>query len=220
MFGPNLAFWLHCLVVKHGQRKFHRGTTLVEVLIATGLLAGLATLVTAFFITVLRSTGENYEKSGLQSEASVILRYIESDLESAHSSKILTTQPGGPGTDFFLSIQQIDGVDVNGFLRWKNQAVIYRWDSTRTALIRKVWPPDTASLGIDFETFSPPTLTETQLETMATTPNQTERQFSQRVILFSFRQQLEALWQLRLILDHPSIPNSRMEFSRRIFLGS
>ena len=194
--------------------------TKTKTLAIAGLLAGLATLVTAFFITVLRSTGENYERSGLQSEASVILRYIESDLESAHSSKVLTTQPGGAGSDFFLSIQQLDGVDVNGFLRWKNETVIYRWDSARTALIRKVWPPDPVSLGIDFPTFNPPTLTESQVETMATTPNQTERQFSQRVILFSFRQQMEALWQLRLILDHPSIPNSRMEFSRRIFLGS
>ena len=155
MFGPNLAFWLHCLVVKQGKRKFDRGTTLVEVLIATGLLAGLATLVTAFFITVLRSTGENYERSGLQSEASVILRYIESDLESAHSSKVLTTQPGGAGSDFFLSIEQLDGVDVNGFLRWKNETVIYRW-RFKAALGGCWWSGDSMALRCFFLLFERP----------------------------------------------------------------
>lgn len=201
------------------MKKNRLGATLAEVLVATGLLAGLATLITAFFITVLRSTGENYERSGLQSEAAVMLRYLEKDLESAHSTKVLTAQPGGPSTDFFLSLQQIDGVDNNGFLRWNDHAIVYRWDSTNTALIRKTWPPDPVSTGLLFRPYEPPTISGAELQTMATTDNGTERQFSRRVILFTFRKQSEALWQLRLILDHPSIQSSRMEFSRRVFLN-
>ena len=191
---------------------------MVEIMIATTLFLLLGGLLAKFVVTVLGLTRMGYEKSGLRNETVIIVDRFQDDLRKSSSNKIVFSEPSGPGGDFYLSLQRYEDIDVNGFMRWEQQVIVYHWSAVSRTLTRKTWPPVVGPLDISFDPYEPPSLTSAQVVEIAETTNGTERQFSKRVREFSFRPTSEGRRELVLTLEDPNVTNSVAEYRRTFYL--
>lgn len=171
-----------------------RGLSLLEMLIAAGLVLMLTALLAEVLVPSLGILSRSSQRSGLQQEARQALDRLERDLR--RSTVFETTL--GPTA---LAIHRLADGTFSGAPRWENDLIIYSYQ--KPVLIRRTVPKPASRL------------TPTELGTLASTPNGTEAALAKNASAFSVTKDELGAFTLTLQLkEHDEVLN----LSRTVFL--
>ena len=116
-----------------------RGFTLIEALVAAGLL-GLALLImTAVIIPVFRHSTKGSAQMHGQQLALLAAERLDTDLNSTSLNGIQWQTRPGPPLEKFLTVQPIGDTDPEGEPVWKRELIVYRWSDDELRLDRRVY---------------------------------------------------------------------------------
>ena len=99
-----------------------RGMTLLELMLAGGLLALLLTVTLSFLIPSLGATSRGALRVDLQQRASLAVESAVEDLQRSTPSSIWIFDKG-------VCLQRLDGFTSGGMQVWEARRVSYHWDA-------------------------------------------------------------------------------------------
>jgi len=118
------------------------GFSILEVLVATALMAMLFGLVFAFLVPGMRTYALGSVQAEMQQEATLLLRNISNDLDLAVSGGV-TASPTAIPTPFngptYLAVMKIESVNEKGQQKWEDALYVYYWEKPGASVIRKQW---------------------------------------------------------------------------------
>ena len=112
-----------------------RGLTLVELMLAGGLLSLLLTVTLSFVFPSMRASSRGALRVDLQERVHLGLENMVLDLERCSASSVWVF-PGNPSG---MSLQRMDTYTSGGAQVWEPSLITYHWRTSTGRLIRETW---------------------------------------------------------------------------------
>lgn len=113
-----------------------RAFTLIETLVAAGLLALLMVIMVAVIIPVFRHSTKGSAQMHGQQLALLAAERLDTDLNSTSLNGI---QWLGPPEEKYLTVQPIGSTDPDGEPVWSRDLIVYHWKNDEQRLDRRVY---------------------------------------------------------------------------------
>lgn len=181
--------------------------TLIELLLAGGLLALLLTLTLSFLVPSLRASSRGALRVDLQQRANLALEAAVEDLQRCTPSSVWLFPDG-------MCLQRLDSFTSGGVQVWEPTLITYHWNSGDGRLTREVWLPGKPNLSITPVLEHPvaPNLADYQL--LVSRSNGTEKLLADSVAKFGLSWASRAM-HISLELTRQK---ERFELHRNVFL--
>lgn len=156
-----------------------RAFTLIEILIAAGIAAAIATVMVSFLITSLQAQARMAVRVDVQEQAMMACSRVAKDLQSTVLGGV-SLRKSSANQPEVLAVHPLISVATNDpptqvFAR---QLVVYSWAPGQGKIVRQLWPPDPnmPPVGAVPTAFKPFRADQAALLTLATTPSPTSSQ--------------------------------------------
>jgi prepilin-type N-terminal cleavage/methylation domain-containing protein len=160
--------------------KGHRGFTLIEILIAAGIAAAIATVMVAFLITSLQAQARMAVRVDVQEQGMMACTRVGKDLQSTVLAGVSLRKSSGAQPEV-LALHPLLGVGSTDppAQVFSRQLVIYSWTPGQRRIIRQLWPPDpnTPPAPPVPTAFGPFRADQALLLSLATTPSANQQSF-------------------------------------------
>lgn len=157
------------------MRRRRSGLSLLESLVAAGLLALLTGMALMFLVPSLRMSTRSGLRVEMQQQASVLLERLQVDLEHSAPAGVALL-PGRDATQMSgISIQALQGFTSLGAQVWEPKVIAYVWLPGPAVIKRETWTPSLSpSLPVMLMSFRPSRLTYQDLITLSNDPSNPE----------------------------------------------
>ena len=146
------------------SRRFQRGLSLVEMLVACSLLLLALTLGFGLLEPSLRHSRSGLEQVDRLQTASRIRRNLQKDFA--------TTVPSGVSyhtgsTSMLLAVHPLGTVTANGQQAWAPEVMVYAWDEQDKTLRKTHWKQADSTLAVGTLTMRPREFTQSEMQAMS-----------------------------------------------------
>lgn len=164
-----------------------KGFSLLELLIACGLLALLGMGFLLLLTPTLSALGRGVAQTETQQQAALALDRIERELRTATTTSIgvMSQTVVGPGQNPGLYLTPLQDVNDQGQPVWRPQLLAFWWNPANRRLLMKSWPPLTPPSFAQPPTSSHPAqLTGVDFRDLISSTNGSERSLASGVVFF------------------------------------
>ncbi|MGE0489676.1 MAG: hypothetical protein AB7S38_10730 [Vulcanimicrobiota bacterium] len=125
------------------SKSANRAFSLLELLVASGLLLLLGTLFVWFLVPSVRYSSQGAARVDLEQMVTLALDRIGNDLQHtvARGVSYHPLAAAGASDPVVLAIVPQADVDADGRRIWSQEVVVYFWDRSAHKLYRRTWPP-------------------------------------------------------------------------------
>lgn len=116
-----------------------RAFTLLEALVAAGLLGLLLLVMAAVIVPVFRHSTKGSAQMHAQQLALLAAERLDADLNSTSLNGVQWLTQPGPPREQFLTVQPIEATDPDGEPVWSRDLIVYRWSHDERRLDRRVY---------------------------------------------------------------------------------
>jgi Tfp pilus assembly protein PilV len=170
------------------MRRGRRAFTLVETLVAAGLLLLFLAVAATFMVTLLRAFSRGTTRSELQQQSVIALSRMTADLQSSSVASLTLLNPtaSAAGQPVAFSLIPIDATTApEGVVTWKQEVVVYVWQPATGRIVRRVFTnADALGQSARLDPLVPRKISSSLLTTMAATPAAGEEQLAADVVRF------------------------------------
>jgi type II secretory pathway pseudopilin PulG len=125
-----------------------RGFTLLELMVAGGLLSLLLTVSLNVLLPSLQASSRASARVDMQQRLTLSMESLLADLERCSASSVAVFPAQGPNGPSGLSMQRMDGFTSGGFQTWEPALISYHWRPDDGRLVRGKWSGGPPTLSV------------------------------------------------------------------------
>ena len=206
------------------MRRKARAMSIIEMLIACGVMGILLAMIADLVAPTITITTEGTMRVDLQEQGMIATNKMVYALQQTSPTGVSLSVPASPGGPMMAATNPLAGVDSFGYPLYQSQVQVF-WTNTATKEIwTKSWPVSPPDPPYNFTTSTPNVVTPAQLSTIVNTTNGTERRLVQYVNAFTIQQEPTSggsVFAIRMDMQE-TVPNSNklidVGFCRKLVL--